>query len=56
VEVLEAVDLAGTTWFRIAVLSGEPCTDVEVRPELGGWIPAYGVGGAPTVWYYSRGC
>jgi hypothetical protein len=56
VEVLEATDVGGTTWFRIEVLNENPCDGGEVRPELGGWVPAHGVGGMPLIWYYSRGC
>lgn len=56
VEIFESTDLAGTTWFRIGVLGGNPCEGGEVNSELGGWIPGHGVGGRPTVWYYSRGC
>jgi hypothetical protein len=55
-EVLESVELAGTTWFRIQLLSASPCMDPDARPTLHGWIPAYGPTGEPTAWYYSRGC
>jgi hypothetical protein len=56
VEVHESRRLGGTLWFRVDVLDGSPCEAGEVRPELSGWVPAYGPLGEPTAWYYSRGC
>lgn len=56
VEVLGSAEVGGTTWFQVEVLSGSPCFGDPPRTELTGWVPAYGIGGEPLVWYYSRGC
>jgi hypothetical protein len=48
--VLESALIGGTLWFRVQVLSGDPCEGGEVRPELSGWVPGSGVAGIPVVW------
>lgn len=55
-EVLEVMDLAGTPWLRVRILDGSPCFTSEVNTTIEGWIPAWGEGGRPAAWYYSRGC
>jgi hypothetical protein len=54
--VLEAALVGGTLWFRVEILSESPCMDPNASVTLSGWIPAFGVEGEPTAWYYSRGC
>lgn len=56
VEVHESAIIGGTIWFRVDLLSGSPCEAGDVRPELSGWVPGYGVEGQPVAWYHSRGC
>lgn len=56
VEVHESTMVGGMPWFRVAILSASPCDGGEVRVERSGWVPGYGAGGEPLVWYYSRGC
>lgn len=55
-EVIESTTVGGTLWFRVNVLSVNPCEAGERRVGLSGWIPAFGPTGQPTAWYYSRGC
>ncbi|MCA9752022.1 MAG: hypothetical protein KC591_07510, partial [Gemmatimonadetes bacterium] len=45
IDVHEATRLAGSLWFRIDVLSENPCEGGDPRPELSGWVPAYGADG-----------
>ena len=56
VEVLRSDTIDGATWFEVEVLNGSPCFVDEIRALTRGWVPAYGTGGKPLVWYYSRGC
>ncbi len=56
VNVLESTDIAGMPWFRIELLSADPCSGESSRPVVSGWIPAYGRRGKPNAWFYSRGC
>jgi hypothetical protein len=48
----------GVPWVLLDVIWPPPCGDGEDMPApvATGWVPAYAVGGAPNVWYYSRGC
>jgi len=57
VTVEESRTVGGLPWFRVAILSSNPCEGPEeAAPELSGWVPGYGADGEPTVWYWSRGC
>lgn len=56
VEVHEVRLLGGVPWFRVDILADSPCEGGERRTTLSGWVPGYGAGGSPSVWYYSRGC
>lgn len=55
VTVHEARRLGGSLWFRVEVLESV-CSGSPRRVRATGWVPAYGATGAPTVWYWSRGC
>jgi hypothetical protein len=54
--VVEARRAAGTLWFRVEVLDRSPCTADTTRVLASGWIRAWGPGGQPAAWFYSRGC
>lgn len=56
VEVLRSMEVEGTIWFEVEILTNSPCFGDPPRTETTGWVPAYGTGGEPLVWYYSRGC
>ena len=54
--VLESRRIGGSLWFRVEILNSDGCQGGEPRSLLGGWVPAYGSGGEPAVWFHSRGC
>lgn len=56
VEVDESTWIADSLWFRIRVLERSPCEGGDGSVIGGGWVPAYGTDGEPSVWFYSRGC
>jgi hypothetical protein len=56
VDVLESTLIGGSVWFRVSLLRDDPCDGGTDAVDLSGWVPGYGVTGAPTVWYFSRGC
>jgi hypothetical protein len=54
--VVEARRAGGTLWFRVEVLDQSPCAGDTTRVLASGWIRAWGPGGKPAAWFYSRGC
>lgn len=56
VNVIESTEIGGMTWFHVEVLREDPCSGAEPAASAVGWVPAYGRGGNPVIWYYSRGC
>lgn len=54
--VLEARYVAESLWFRVSLLDRSPCSGKSQKETSSGWVPAYGLSGEPTVWFYSRGC
>jgi len=56
VEVHEVRVVGNLPFFRVTVLEQSPCEGGGPRERLSGWVPAYGRGGEPNVWFYSRGC
>lgn len=44
-------------WFFVDILSHSVC-EGQGEPTVAdqGWVPAHGKFGAPTIWFYSRGC
>jgi hypothetical protein len=54
--VVEARRAGGTLWYRVEVLDKSPCTADTTRVLASGWIRAWGMGGKPAAWFYSRGC
>lgn len=56
VTVVASKNLGGTLWFQVKVLATDACSGEPSRVLVSGWIPAYGRGGEPNVWFYSRGC
>jgi hypothetical protein len=56
-DVLESRRAGGTLWLRVSVLGKSPCDGGQAPPVLAtGWIPAWGAGGKPAAWFFSRGC
>jgi hypothetical protein len=54
--VHEARLVDGTLWLDVSVFAYSPCEGDSDPPRIArGWVPAW-TGGAPTAWYYSRGC
>jgi hypothetical protein len=49
--------VAGKLWVEIEVISHSACeSDKPPTVKAAGWITAHDGTGAPTVWFYSRGC
>lgn len=55
-EILDTARVAGALWLKVAVLSRDPCESGSAPAIATGWVPAFGLGGRPTAWFYSRGC
>ncbi|ANO52598.1 hypothetical protein [Woeseia oceani] len=56
VEVHEMVLVGGMPFLRVTVLKGDVCSGNEPGVRATGWIPAFGVDGEATTWFWSRGC
>jgi hypothetical protein len=57
VTVLGHREIAGRLWFQIELPSSETCGEpVPAIPHTSGWISGHDNNGAPTIWFYSRGC
>jgi hypothetical protein len=49
--------VAGKLWVQIEVMSDSGCESSDPPAvKARGWVPAHDASGAPTVWFYSRGC
>jgi hypothetical protein len=49
--------VGGRLWVQVEVMSHSICESVEPPTvKARGWVPAHDEAGAPTVWFYSRGC
>jgi len=56
VNLLAATNIGGSLWLEVEVLASNPCEGEAETIRVRGWVPAYGEGGTPVAWYYSRGC
>jgi hypothetical protein len=56
VNVREGRRIADSLWFRVELLDTDGCDGGEPKVIHAGWVHAYGPGGAPAVWFHSRGC
>ncbi len=54
--VFESQRIGGSLWFRVEILASDPCEGGTPKTLNAGWVPGYGVGGNPTIWYHPRGC
>ena len=45
-------------WLEVEILTHSICDIPNETPAVSarGWVPAHDASGAPTVWFYSRGC
>jgi hypothetical protein len=49
--------VGGKLWLQIDVMSHSFCESQDPPAvKARGWVPAHDASGAPTVWFYSRGC
>lgn len=57
VRVLRSSREQGELWFFVEILSHSGC-DGNGEPTVvdRGWVRAHGTSGAPSIWFYSRGC
>lgn len=55
-EVHEVTMIGGSPWLRVTILRASPCEGGDGEAAASGWIPAFGVTGEPSAWFYSRGC
>lgn len=46
----------GQLWFEIEIPKVAPCTESPQSVVGRGWVPAFGPGGRPNLWFSSRGC
>lgn len=56
VNVRESRRIADSLWFRVELLDTDGCDGGDPKVIHAGWVHAYGPGGAPAVWFHSRGC
>jgi hypothetical protein len=58
VQTLGTRQVGDALWVEVEVLSHSPCEGSRTPPTVRahGWIPAHASSGAPTIWFYSRGC
>ncbi|MEE4184914.1 MAG: hypothetical protein V2J12_04010 [Gammaproteobacteria bacterium] len=56
VNTVRSARIGGSLWFYVERLDASPCSGGTPKVLDSGWLPAYGNGGEPTVWFYSRGC
>ena len=54
-EVLETRTVAGDTWMRISIYTGN-CLSNTHSVVASGWLPVHAETGRLNVWFYSRGC
>jgi hypothetical protein len=57
IEFLGMTRVGNDDWIRVQFTT-EGCVDdtLKMLKPVQGWLPAYRSDGAPTAWFYSRGC
>lgn len=57
IEFLDSRRVGNQTWMLVRLDPSDRCGQtLEGVSPLTGWIPAYRPSGAPSAWFYSRGC
>jgi hypothetical protein len=57
ITIVDTSIVDGELWLLVVVYGEGRCTAEEPAPVLdAGWTPAHSTSGAPTAWFYSRGC
>jgi hypothetical protein len=55
VRVVSAERRSGELWLLVE--TADSCDPDEPKvPRVRGWVQAYGIGGQPALWFFSRGC
>jgi hypothetical protein len=57
IEFLDSRRLGDQTWILVRLDPSDRCGEtLEGVSAVSGWIPAHRASGAPSAWFYSRGC